>query len=119
MTHRKIINILYMYTVEEMEIGMATGRVRAGFFYTRTRPAGQDPRPEPDLLTKWVFLPGPVKGLGPICGSTKKKIQIQTQSQSQPQKSQTQISDLHFPFQNHNPNTNFRSMIFIFPFQKS
>ena len=113
-----------MYAVEEMEIGMATGRVRAGFFYTRTRPAGQDPWPEPGPLTKRVFLPGdpdppqpgPVKGLGPIRGSTKKKFQIQTQSQSQPQKSQTQISDLHFPFQNHNPNTNFRSMIFIFPF---
>ena len=59
MTHRKIINILYMYAVEEMEIGMATGRVRAGFFYTRTRPAGQDPWPGPDPLTKRVFFPSP------------------------------------------------------------
>ena len=26
-----------------LELGMATGRVRAGFFHTRARPAGQDP----------------------------------------------------------------------------
>ena len=64
---------------------MATGRVRAGFFYTRTRPAGQDLWPGPDPLTKQVFFQGPVKGLGPIRGPTKKKIQIQTQTQIQTQ----------------------------------
>ena len=52
---------------------MATGRVRARFFYTRTRPAGQDLWPGPNLLTKQVFFQGPVKGLGPIRGPTKKK----------------------------------------------
>ena len=41
------------------QVGMATGRVRAGFFHTQTRPAGQDPRSEPDPFTKWVFFPGP------------------------------------------------------------
>ena len=82
---------------------MATGRVRTRFFYTWTRPAGQDPWPRPSPLTKRVFFPGPVKGLGPIRGLTNKKkihiqtkTQIQTQSQTQTQtkKSQTQISDL-------------------------
>ena len=106
---------------------MATGRVRAGFSYIRTRLAGQDPWPEPCPLTKRVFFQRPLKGLGSIRGPTKKnqiktqtqtQTQIQTQSQSQSQ-TQTQISNLHFPFQNQNPNTNFRSMIFIFPFQKS
>ena len=42
-----------------MGLGMATGRVRAGFFHTRTRPAGQDLRPEPDPSTKRVFFPRP------------------------------------------------------------
>ena len=61
---------------------MATGRVWAGFFHTRTRPVGQDRRPRLDQFTKRVFfsglnLPlsgptGPVKGLGPIRGPTKK-----------------------------------------------
>ena len=41
------------------QLGMAMGRVRAGFFYTRTRPAGQDPWPEPGPLTKWVFFSVP------------------------------------------------------------
>ena len=63
---------------------MATDRVRARFFYIQTWPAGQDPWPGPGPLTKRVFFPGPrptptgptgpVKGLSPICGSTKKKI---------------------------------------------
>ena len=92
------------------KVGMATGRVRAGFFYIRTRPAGQDPWPGPGPLTKRIFFPGPtgpVKGLGPICGPTKKKkkfqiqteTQIQTQSQTQTHKFQiyiftTKFSDL-------------------------
>ena len=37
-------------------VGMATGRVRAGFFHTRTQPAGQDPWPGPDPFTKQVFF---------------------------------------------------------------
>ena len=40
-------------------LGMATGRVRAGFFHTRTRPAGQDPWPEPEPFIKRIFFPGP------------------------------------------------------------
>ena len=42
-----------------MQVGRATGRVRAGFFHTRTRPTGQDPWPEPDSFTKRIFFPGP------------------------------------------------------------
>ena len=39
---------------------MATGRVRAGFFHTRARPAGLDPRPEPGPISKRIFfLRGP------------------------------------------------------------
>ena len=65
---------------------MATGWVRAGFFYTRTRLMGQFPWPGPGPLTKRVFFPGPrptpdgpcgpVKGLGPIHGPTQKKKKI-------------------------------------------
>ena len=40
-------------------LGMATSRVQAGFFYTRIRPAGQDPWPGPDPLTKWDFSQAP------------------------------------------------------------
>ena len=40
-------------------VGMATGRVRAGFFHTRTQLAGQDPWPGPGLFTKQVFFRGP------------------------------------------------------------
>ena len=42
-----------------MRVGMATGRVRAGFFHTRTRPAGQDPWPEPAPFRVPGFFPGP------------------------------------------------------------
>ena len=40
---------------------MATGWVRAGFFHIRTRPAGQDPWPEPAPFR----VPGFFPGLGP------------------------------------------------------
>ena len=38
---------------------MATGRVWAGFFYTRSQPAGLDLSPGPDPFIKWIFFPGP------------------------------------------------------------
>ena len=38
---------------------MTTGRVRARFFHTRTRPAGQDPWPEPAPFRVPGFFPGP------------------------------------------------------------
>ena len=38
---------------------MATGRVRARFFHTRTRPAGQDPWPGPGPFRVPGFFPGP------------------------------------------------------------
>ena len=40
-------------------LGMATSRVRAGFFHTRTRPAGQDPWPGPAPFRVPGFFPGP------------------------------------------------------------
>ena len=42
---QKLIRIKRGKQASEREIcvGMATGRVRAGFFHTRARPAGQDP----------------------------------------------------------------------------
>ena len=40
-------------------LGMATGRVRAEFFHTRTRPAGQDPWPGPAPFRVPGFFPGP------------------------------------------------------------
>ena len=40
-------------------LGMATGRVRAGFFHTQTRPAGQDPWPEPAPFRVPGFFLGP------------------------------------------------------------
>ena len=43
---------------------MATGQVRAGFFHTRTRPAGQDPWPGPTPFRVPGFFPGP--GPAPI-----------------------------------------------------
>ena len=49
---------LILYTLH-LKLGMATGRVRAGFFHIRTRPAGLNPWSEPDPFTKWVFFPGP------------------------------------------------------------
>ena len=65
---------------------MAMGRVRAGFFHTRTRPAGLSPKPEPSPFINRVFFlePGPASAgprgprqalldLGPIRSPTKKK----------------------------------------------
>ena len=42
-----------------LPLGMATGRVRAGFFHTRTRPAGQDPWPGPAPFRVPGFFSGP------------------------------------------------------------
>ena len=90
------------------------GRVWTGFFYTKTRPSGQDP------LTKWVFFPGAgpasvrahgVKGLGSICGPKKKKKKFRSK---------------HKHNHNHNHNHNHkhkqrnhkhRFQIYIFPFK--
>ena len=65
---------------------MATGRVRAGFFHIRARPAGQDLRPRPGPFTKRIFFPGPepapagprwaVVLQGPFCGPIKKKKKV-------------------------------------------
>ena len=42
-------------------IGMATGRVRAEFLHTWTRPVGQDlqPKPGPIINRFFFFFPGP------------------------------------------------------------
>ena len=49
----------YYILHERIQLGMATGRVRAGFFHTRTRPAGQDPWPGPAPFRVPGFFPGP------------------------------------------------------------
>ena len=43
----------------DLWIGMATGRVRAGFFDIRTRPVGPPLLPGPDLFNKQVFFLAP------------------------------------------------------------
>ena len=56
----------------ECKNGMPTGRVWAGFFHTRTRPAGQDPWPRPGpFRVPGFFLgpgPAPVGPYGPHLG---------------------------------------------------
>ena len=64
--------------------GMATGRVRVGFFHTQTRPAGMDLRPEPGPISKRISFVGPKSApralrarwamvlQGPFCGLKKK-----------------------------------------------
>ena len=53
----------------ERLLGMATGRVRAGFLYIRTRPAGPTPKPELAPFNKRVFFfkskPAPSGPVGP------------------------------------------------------
>ena len=43
----------------DLWIGMATGRVRAGFFDIRTRPVGPPLLPGPNLFNKQVFFLAP------------------------------------------------------------
>ena len=74
-----------MEIVQLIELGMATCRVQTGFFHTRTRSAGLDPRPEPGLISKWIFFAGPRPApqaprarwamvlQGPFCDPKKKK----------------------------------------------
>ena len=42
-----------------LQLGMATGRVRAGFFHTWTQPVGQDPWPGPAPFMVPGFFPRP------------------------------------------------------------
>ena len=60
-------------TLALCDVGMATGRVRAGFFHTRARPAGLDPRPKPGPIVNGFFFagprptpPGPAGSTGPV-----------------------------------------------------
>ena len=68
-----ICKYITSYIFIKLLVGMATGWVRARFLHTRTRPAGPDLRPGPDLIIKWIFLvrpklapPGPARLQGPI-----------------------------------------------------
>ena len=58
-TQPKKINNFWQCVYLPYPLGMATGRVRAGFFHTRTRPAGQDPWPGPAPFRVPGFFPGP------------------------------------------------------------
>ena len=69
-------------------LGMATGRVRAGFLYTRTRPAGLNLLSEPGPFNKRVFFVAPKlapsKLVSPSPKSkTKKLVQTQNHKSSQ------------------------------------
>ena len=44
-------------TCDNFFLGMTTVWIRAGFFHTRTRLVGQDPRPRPGLFIKRIFSP--------------------------------------------------------------
>ena len=65
--------VSFLLFLNHLVLGMATGRVRAGFFHTRARPAGLDLRPEPGPISKRIFFagprpapPGPAGSTGPI-----------------------------------------------------
>ena len=79
-------------------LGMATGRVQVGFFHTRTRPAGQDPWPEPDPFIKRIFFPGP----GPAPTGPMGPAGPVPHDQSSPAQNQKQIF-----FERENRNKNF------------
>ena len=116
-------------------IGMAAGRIRAGFFHTRTRLASLPWKPRPSPFIKRIFFstPNPSGPRGPrplmpsqaqnqkckfwfmifrtkITNTDKSKHDHKHKHRNH--KHKCQIYD--FPFQNHKPNTNFRSMIFDF-----
>lgn len=48
-------------------LGMAMGRVRAEFFYTRTRPAGLSQKPKPSPFIKRVFFLNPKPAPSGLC----------------------------------------------------
>ena len=81
---------------------MATGWVRAGFFHIRTRPAGQDPWPEPAPFR----VPGFFPGLGPApVGPHGPRLEIGPNSWPNQKKKKAQIyffprssPDLFLPF---------------------
>ena len=79
---------LFLYKKKKKDsfyLGMATGRIWAGFFNTWIQLAGLSPRPGPSPFTKRIFFPGlgPAPSsprahlgqadLGPIRGPTQKK----------------------------------------------
>ena len=80
---------------------------RIGFFHTRIRPVGQDPRPRSDPFTKWIFfswgsnLPSPIK-----------PYHIWAQSAAQPKKKKTEApkkkkkkEQIRLQLQNSRPST--------------
>ena len=59
--------------MRKQRLGMATGRVRAGFFHSRTRPTGQDPWPGPAPFRVPGFFLGPRLEIGPNSWPNQKK----------------------------------------------
>ena len=88
-------------------LGMATGWVHAGFFHTRTRPAGLPWKPELGPFTKQMFFLSPKLGPSGTCGARQPCHKFRfmifpfkiTNTQTQKQTQKFQIYD--FPFQNH------------------
>ena len=78
-------------------LGMATGRVRARFFHTRTRPAGQDLWPGPDPFRVSGFFQGPGPAPAGPHGSRKPRLGIGPNSWPN-QKKKILSPDLFLPF---------------------
>ena len=78
---------------------MATGRVRAGFFHTRTRPAGQNPWPGPCSFRVSGFFPGPRPALAGPHGSRGPHLGLGPNSWPNQKKKKKNLSpDLFFPY---------------------
>ena len=74
-------------------VGMATGWVRAGFLYARTRPAGLNPLPELAPINKRVFFPNPKPALWAPQAPTVMP-QPKSQHKHKHRYKKTQVSDL-------------------------
>ena len=92
----KIVRKVFRSLPERFHVGMATGRVRAGFFHTRTRPAGQDPWPGPAPFRVPGFFPGPRPAPAGVRGARGPRLEIGPNLWPN-QKKKKKSPDLFFP----------------------
>ena len=83
---------------KQLRLGMAMGRVRAGFFHTRTRSTGQDPWPGPGPFRVPGFFPRP--GPAPVGprGSRGPRLGLGPSSWPNQKKKKNLSPDLFFPY---------------------